>query len=308
MNVRDGGCITSPIEIKGFDPNRLEELAKQQTVIYNAAIADLPETFPAKVEDTIARFKRDTFDPSRMFYAFEGDQMVGYIGLSGKDEKLNERGIGYPWLVKGTDPSVQDLLFEAAERKTKEEGTKKLRAFGSANAPELMDFYKSKGYKVVIEFLRHEKKLQKSNIQLPPGYLIRTLKREDLPAVEEVSKNDPKMKSPFVAAEFEVTMDSSGYNPEMATVAEKDEKIVGYYGAFIPPDPTATRAYFGGIAVHGDHQEIEPILAREIENRVFEKGFKLMDITLYPDSPRLKPFQELGYKQYSHLYRLEKEF
>ncbi|MHA2369490.1 MAG: GNAT family N-acetyltransferase, partial [Candidatus Hodarchaeales archaeon] len=159
-----------------------------------------------------------------------------------------------------------------------------------------------------IEFLRHEKKLQKKDIQLPPGYVIRTLKREDLPAVEEVSKNDPKMKSPFVAANFEAYMDSHAYVPEMATVAEKDDKIVGYYGAYIPPDSTATRAYFGGVAVHGDHQEIEPILAREIENRVLAKGFEVMDILLYPDSPRLKPFQEMGYKQYSQSYRLEKEF
>jgi GNAT superfamily N-acetyltransferase len=297
----------SPIEIKRFDPNRLEELAKDQTAIYNTAIAKLPESFPAEVEDTIARFKKDTFDQSRMFYAYERDRMVGYIGLSGKDEQLNERGIGYPWLAEGVDSSVRGLLFEAAEKKAKEEGTKKLRAFSSANTPEIMDFYESKGYKVAIEFLRHEKKLQKSDVKLPPGYTIRTLKREDLPAVEEVSKNDPKMKSPFVAANFETYMDSRAYVPEMATVAEKDEKIVGYYGAYIPPDSTANRAYFGGVAVHGDHQEIEPILAREIENRVLEKGFELMDILLYPDSPRLKPFQELGYKQYSHSYRLEKE-
>ncbi|MHA2231545.1 MAG: GNAT family N-acetyltransferase [Candidatus Hodarchaeales archaeon] len=297
----------SPIEIKGFDPNRLEELAKQQTAIYNAAIAKLPESFPAKTEDIIARFKRDTFDPSRMFYAYEGDRMVGYLGLSGKDEKLNERGIGYPWLVEGTDTSVRGLLFEAAEKKAKEEGIKKLRCFGAANTPEINDFFESKGYKVVIEFLRHEKKLQKNDIQMPPGFTIRTLKREDLPAVEEVSKNDPKMKSPFVAADFEAAMDSSTYQPDMATVAEKDNKIVGYHGAFIPPDPAATRAYFGGVAVHGDHQEIEPILVQEIENRVLAKGFELMDITLFPDSPRLKPFQELGYKKYSHFYRLEKE-
>ncbi|MHA2231546.1 MAG: hypothetical protein ACXAB4_03550, partial [Candidatus Hodarchaeales archaeon] len=288
----------SPIDIRGFDPNRLEELAKQQTAIYNAAIAKLPESFPAKVEDIIARFKRATFDPSRMFYAYEGDRMVGYIGLSEKDEKLNERGIGYPWLAEGVDASVRDLLFEAAEKKAEEEGTKKLKRDCFENdAPEIMDFYKSKGYKVATEFLRHEKKLQKSDVQLPPGYLIRALKREDLPALEEVSKNDPTMKSPFVAADFEAYMDSSAYQPDMATVAEKDGNIVAYHGAFIPPDPMATRAFFRAIGVHGDHQEIEPILVQEIENRVLEKGFDLMDITLYPDSPRLKPLQELGYKQ-----------
>ena len=107
----------SRIEIKGFDPDRLEELAKEQTAIYNYGTSKLPEFIPAKVEDVIKRFKRENFDQNRMFYAYDGDKMVGYAGLTGRDEQQNLRGIGYPWLTEGTPEEVRDLLYEAMENK-----------------------------------------------------------------------------------------------------------------------------------------------------------------------------------------------
>jgi L-amino acid N-acyltransferase YncA len=297
----------SPIEIRGFDPNRLEELAKEQTAIYNAAIAKFPNTTPADVENVIQRFKRDTFDQSRMFYAYDGDTMVGYAGLTGRDQEQNERGIGYPWLAEGTDLSVRDLLYEAMIKKCKDEGTQRLRGFGAPDFAEISDYFKAKGFKVVQEYLVHAKELVKNEIQLPSGYEIRNLEREDLEAVEEVSKNDPKMKSPFDASQYAQFMENTNYIPENSIVAEKDGEIVGYHAIFTPPDPKIKKAYFGGIAVHGDHQAIEPLLVKEGENRALEQGKETIDMTFYPDSPRLEPFRELGYKQYSHSFRLELE-
>lgn len=295
-----------PIKIKGFDPDRLEKLAKEQTEIYNAAIAKLPDTTPAKVEDTIIRFKREAFDQNRMFYAYEGDKMVGYAGLTGRDKLQNLRGVGYPWLIEGTDLSVRDLLYEAMEKKCREEGTTLLRVFGSPNNPEKLKYFKAKAYDVKHEFLVHEKVLTRNEYQLPEGYVFRPLKREDLPVLEEVSRNDPKMRSPFVASDFEQFIDSSDYDPDSIIVTEKDGTVVGFYGVFISPDPKITRAYFGGVAVLGDHQEIEPFLIKEIENRALVKGKEKMDMAFYPDSPRLPFAKEQGYKQYSHSYQLDK--
>lgn len=294
------------IRIEGFDPNRLNELAKKQTEIYNAEIAKLPESIPAKVEDTIARFKRESFDRSRMFYAYEGDRMVGYSGLTGRDTKQNLRGVGYPWLTEGTDPSVRDLLYESMEKKCHNEGTKILRVFGSPNNPEKLDFFKSKGFEVKHEFLVHEKQLTRNDYNLPSGYLFRPLKREDLPILKEISQNDPKMKTPFVPSDYEQYMDSSDYDPDSIIVAEKEGVVVGFYGAYIPPDPKLERAYFGGAAVHGDYQEIEPYLMKEVENIALAKGKAKMDCTFYPDSPRLPYAKEQGYVQYNHSYLLEK--
>ncbi|UCG00280.1 MAG: GNAT family N-acetyltransferase [Candidatus Heimdallarchaeota archaeon] len=295
-----------PIEIKGFDPNQLEELAKEQTAIYNAAIAKIPDTSPAKVEDTIARFKRETFDQSRMFYAYEGDRMIAYAGLTGRNEEQNLRGVGYPWLRENTDVSVRDLLYEAMENKCHDEGTKLLRVYGSPNFPEQLEYFKSKGFEVIHEFLVHEKVLEKNDYELPAGYIFRPLKRDDLPILEEVSRNDPKMKSPFVASDWEQLMDSNNYNPDSIVVVEKNGTVVGFYAFFIPSDPERKRAYFAGVAVLGDNQEIEPFLFKELENRALEQGKEKVDITFYPDSPRLPLAKELGFTQYSHSYQLDK--
>ncbi|MHA2296831.1 MAG: GNAT family N-acetyltransferase [Candidatus Hodarchaeales archaeon] len=297
----------SPIELRGFDPNRLEELAKEQTEIYNAAIAKLPDTIQAKVEDTIARFKRETFEQSRMFYAYEEDRMVGYAGLTGRNEEQNLRGVGYPWLVEGIDDSVRDLLYEAMEKKCLDEGTKVLRVFGSPINPDRLEFFKSKGFTIKTEFLVHEKELTKNDYELPEGYLFRPLNREDLPILEKVSRNDPKMKTPFVASDYEQYMSSSDYDPDSIVITEKEGTVVGYFGVYIPPDDKIKRAYFAGVAVDGDHQEIEPFLLKEIENKALSKNKEKMEITFYPDSPRLPFAREQGYKQYSHRYQLDKE-
>ncbi len=294
------------IKIKGFDPNRLEELAKEQTEIYNVATAKLPNFVPAKVEDTINRFKRETFDQSRMFYAYEEDRMIGYSGLSGRDKERNSRNVGFPWLPEGTDPSVRDLLYEAMEKKCRDEGTKLLRRGGSPEYPEQLEFFKSKGFEVKIEYLVHEKVLTKNEDELPEGYSFRAMKREDLPTLEEVSRKDPLMKSPFVATDYEQYMDSTGYDPDNVIVAEKEGTLVGFFGIYVPPDSEIKRAYFGGAAVHGDHQAIEPFLIKEMENRALAKGKEKLDVTFFPDSPRLAPYKELGYKQYSHSFQLEK--
>ncbi len=295
------------VRIKGFDPNHLEELAKKQTEIYNAAIAELPESFPAKVEDTIARFKREAFDQSRMFYAYEGDRMVGYAGLTGRDKNQNSRGVGYPWLAEGTDPSVRDLLYESMQKKCQSEGTKVLRVFGSPNNPGKLEFFKSKGFDIKQEFLVHEKILKMNEYKLPLGYSFRPLKHEDLSVLEIVSQNDPKMKNPFVASDYEQFMQSSNYDPDTIIIAEKEGIVVGFYGVYIPPDPKSERAYFGGVAVHGNHQEIEPFLLKEVENIALAKGKVKMDVTFYPDSPRLPSAREEGYLLYKHSYQLEKK-
>ena len=119
------------IVIKGFDPENLEELAELQVKIFNEAAANLPNFIPAKIEDVILRFKRETFDQTRMFYAYQNENMVGYGGLTGKNQEQNLRGVGFPWLLNDVDESVRANLYDAMENKCKNEGTKVLQAFSS---------------------------------------------------------------------------------------------------------------------------------------------------------------------------------
>ena len=151
------------IEIKRFDVNKLEQLAKDQTAIYNQAGKKIVDFEPATEEDVIKRFQRKEFDPLRMFYAFQGDKMIGYAGLTGRDKEKNHRGVGYPWLLKDVPVNVRDQLYEGMQKQCKDEGTKTMRGFASERNPEILNFYKSKGFEINQEFLVHQKQLIKNN-------------------------------------------------------------------------------------------------------------------------------------------------
>ena len=294
------------VVIKPFDSNQLEQLAKNQTEIYNQATKDLSDYFPAKVEDVVKRFQRTEFDPKRMYYAFDGPKMIGYAGLTGRDQRNNLRTVGYPWLLKDTPANIRDQLYDAMESQCKSEGTKSIRFFASERYPDMLKFFKSKNFNVTQEFYILNKQLAKQDYKLPEGYTFRQLKEDDLSNLENVSKNDPKMKEPFNASDWKRFMGSSDYNPDNVVVAEKDGKVVGFYSLFIPKEPDQTKCYFGGVTVHGEHQAIEQFLLIELMNRAFNRGKKTLETAFYPDSKRLPPAKEMGFKQVSTNYKLEK--
>lgn len=297
----------STIKIEGFDPEKLEDLAEKQTVIYNAENSKLPNYSEAKVENTIKRFKRKTFDQSRMFYAYAEDQMVGYVGLTGKDQTKNERGVGYPWLADGTDTSVRNLLYDAMEEKCRSEGTKTLRVYGSPQFPAQLDFFKSKDFTVKIEFIVLEKQLSHNDFELPAGYKFRAITREDAPLLEEISKKDPKMKSPIVASNLEQWIDSENFNSDNAAIAVYNGTVVGFYRTYFSADPKSEKVFFAGVAIHSDHQDIEQYLIKEMENRAIKDNKTIFQITTFPDSPRLPQAKENGFVQTSNNYLLNKE-
>ena len=294
------------ITIKRFDSNNLTQLAKDQTLIYNQAIQDLPDYFPAKVEDVITRFQRKEFDQKRMFYAYNGSKMIGYSGLTGRDQKENLRTVGYPWLLKDAPIKVRDLLYDAMEYQCKHEGTKIMRAFASEKYTTILDFFLSKNFKVKQEYLILEKKLTKNQFKIPENYKFRSLSPGDLPKLESISLHDPKVKSRFFTSDWSQFMNLSEYNPDDVIVAEKDNKVVGFYALTIPNDITKTKTYLAGIAVDPQHQIIEPYLIMELENRAYARGKKTVEIALIPDSKRLHFAQERGFVQSGTRFRLDK--
>lgn len=296
----------SDVEIKRFDAERLEELAKEQTRIYNSATEKLVDFTPAKTEDVIKRFKREQFDPKRMFYAFKGDKMIGYGGLTGRDKELNLRSVGYPWLDKDTDLAVRDTLYDEMEKQCRGEGTKTMRVFSSDRYPEIFSFFKSKNFQISQEFLLYVKDLEKNNFEIPAGYKFGRLKKEDIPKVVAISKKDPKMKNPLVESDLDQFMESSAYNPDNIVVAEKDGNIVGFLAFNIPPDPKNEYCSFAGITVDPDHQDIEVLLWKELENRALQRNKKFLRVNFYPDSLRLPDAKERGFKLTSKNYQLSK--
>lgn len=294
------------IEIKRFDVNKLEQLAKDQTAIYNQAGKKIVDFEPATEEDVIKRFQRKEFDPLRMFYAFQGDKMIGYAGLTGRDKEKNHRGVGYPWLLKDVPENVRDQLYEGMQKQCKDEGTKTMRGFASERNPEILNFYKSKGFEINQEFLVHQKQLIKNNYTLPQGYKMRPVTKDDLPKIADISNRDPKMKTPFDAKGMAGFMDTKNYHPDDYVVAEKNGTVVGFYGINIPNNPKNDKIFFFGVATDPDHQEIEVFLMKELENRGLAKGKKIFEMMFFPDSLRLPSAKERGFKQVAKNYILTK--
>ena len=294
------------VVIKRYDPTQLEQLAKDQTSIYNQGTAKMPEYPPAKVEDVVKRFKRKEFDPSRMFYAYNGATMIGYAGLSGKDKEKNLRSVGYPWLIEDIPNGVRDLLYDAMENQCNSEGTKTLRTTLLQKYPDLLNFFKDKNFQTKTEFLVFEKELTKNAHTLPEGYTIRSLVKDDLFKVEAISHRDPKLKNPFIRADWERIINDSNNNPEFAIVAEKDGNVVAFYALTVFSDPKMTKAYFGGVVTDPKHQEVEPLLAMELENRALAQGKKTVEMAFFPDSLRLPLAKERGFKQIGKNILLEK--
>ena len=165
--------FTALTEIKRFNQQKLEELAQLQTEIYNKVNTKDPDFVPAKIEDVIKRFKKDKFDPNRMFYAYQGEKMIGYAGLTGKNVKMNLRGFGYPWILDDVDQKVRDLLYEAMEKQCLDEGTKNLEVqpivFQTPQYQKRLDFFLHKQFIIKNEFLILEKQLNKTNLLFQRG-------------------------------------------------------------------------------------------------------------------------------------------
>ena len=298
------------IEIERFNNQKLEELAQLQAEIFNKANSKDPDFLPSKVEDVIKRFKNEKFDPKRMFYAYQGEKMIGYSGLTGKNVKANLRGFGYPWLLDGVDQTVRDLLYEAMEKQCRDEGTEHLEVqpvvFQTPQFQERLDFFKGKQFAIKNEFLLYEKELKHNKYDLPKGYTFRALVEDDLEKLVEVAKTDSKLKGSFEPNDWKDYIQSPDFDPSYIVVAEFENEVVGIYGMYLSTNPKDTKAYFGGIVVHGNHQNIEEYLFMEIENRALEKGKKIFQIMYYPDSERLPYAKEHGYKQTRKAYHLEK--
>ena len=294
------------IIIKSFDPNRLHELAKAQVKIYNQAIENFPDYFPTKVDDVVKRFQNPEFDPKRMYYAFNGETMIGYSGLSTRNQQYNSRTVGYPWLLKGVDPNVRNILYDAMEKQCKKERTRSMCVYVSERYIDIIEFFRSKNFHFSQDYIILEKKLSKNTFKKPDGYIFRSLKEKDIPMLETISLHDPSVKERFISSDWTQFMNFSEYSIDDVIVAEKDGKVVGFYALSIPSDEKKTKTYFAGVAVNKKDHIVESFLQMELENRAFERGKKTLEISYSPYSKRLPLAKEKGFEPVGITLKLEK--
>ena len=275
-------------------------------MIYNQAIKTFPDYFPAKVEDVVKRFQRKEFDQKRMFYAFDRDEMIGYAGLSGRNLQYNSRTAGYPWILKGVDPNVRNLLYNAMEKQCRKEGTRSMHAFVVERYLDIIDFFESRNFHITQDFIIFEKKLSKIKFKTPEGYTFRLLKEKDLPRLETISLRDRRVKERIFSSDWTQFMNFSEYNTDDVIIAEKNGNIAGFYALSIPADQKKTKTYFAGLAVDVKDQMIEPYIEMELENRAFERGKKTLEISLSTFSKKIPLAKEKGFQPAGITLKLEK--
>jgi hypothetical protein len=118
----------------------------EQVAIYNDAAGSLPRFKPANVEEVSRRAQAPEFDPSARFFAMEGGQAVAYAVFSSNGR------VSYPWCRKGHEhlagPLFQHMMQEMANR-----GCRKAFAAYRADWPEVISFFRQRGFTVAREMV-----------------------------------------------------------------------------------------------------------------------------------------------------------
>jgi len=91
--------------------------------------------------------EHENFHPKSRCFAFDGNQMVGYMSFTGSKEFVS---LGYPWVLPGYEGIIQDELFKRVYGFAKSDvfGAKLFAQRFRSDWKEQIDFFLSKGFEV----------------------------------------------------------------------------------------------------------------------------------------------------------------
>lgn len=91
--------------------------------------------------------EQENFHPKSRCFAFDGNQMVGYMSFTGSKEFVS---LGYPWVLPGYEGIIQDELFKRVYgfAESDEFGAKLFAQRFRSDWKEQIDFFLSKGFEV----------------------------------------------------------------------------------------------------------------------------------------------------------------
>ena len=85
----------------------IDDLQRQYD-FWTQATRDLPWCWkPTRSPDMFLRNPK--FDPRSRYFAFDGEQLIGYMSFSGEGEFVS---LGYPWVSAGYEGDVQETLYQ----------------------------------------------------------------------------------------------------------------------------------------------------------------------------------------------------
>lgn len=91
--------------------------------------------------------EQEHFHPKSRCFAFEGNQLVGYMSFTGSKEFVS---LGYPWVLPGYEGIVQEELYERVYgfAESNEFGAQMFAQRFRGDWKEQIDFFLSKGFEV----------------------------------------------------------------------------------------------------------------------------------------------------------------
>ena len=106
--------------------------------------------------------EHENFHPKSRCFAFDGNQMVGYMSFTGSKEFVS---LGYPWVLPGYEGIIQDELFKRVYgfAESDEFGAKLFAQRFRSDWKEQIDFFLSKGFEVTRRSPILIKELSESN-------------------------------------------------------------------------------------------------------------------------------------------------
>ncbi len=161
-----------------------------QVAIYNEAVADLPKSKPATVDEVRRRVKAKNFDADAHFYAEDGGRIVGYAQFEAGGR------VSFPWTLKGHEAAAEPL-FQAALQSMRQRGHKTVFGALRAEWKTQAAFFQAHEFKQVREMVNFVVDI----VEMPtpaarPSLPFAPLRREDVPAVFSLVPESLRSKTP----------------------------------------------------------------------------------------------------------------
>ncbi|WP_088067203.1 hypothetical protein [Gottfriedia luciferensis] len=178
--------------------------------------------------------QQSEFNPKSRCFAFDGDQLVGYMSFSGKGEFVS---LGYPWVLPEYEGKVQDELFEKVFQFaiSEEYGGKLLAQRFRAQWENQINYFLSKGFAITSrsQIVGAHYPLLIKNIQSIPGFTFEIKDQFQFNVWKEL-----KMKQQILTNE-QIKMMNEYYSSidfDYAVECKLENQPIAYFGITIRPD------------------------------------------------------------------------
>jgi hypothetical protein len=200
---------------------------------WNKMTESLPYAWKPTLSPKLFEQQSEFNEKSRCF-AFDGDQLVGYMSFSGKGEFVS---LGYPWVLPEYEDTVRDELFERVYQfaVSEEYGGKLFAQRFRVQWSKQIDYFLSKGFNITnrTQIVGAHYPLLIKTIQSIPGFSYEIKDQFQFNVWKDL-----KMKQQILTNE-QVAMMNEYYSSiefDYAVECKLENQVIAYFGMTIRPD------------------------------------------------------------------------